>query len=166
VNTYSEQFREQILKRMLAPESATVPQLHEETGVNKNTLHTWRSKWKQEGLLAEQTVKGTQGKSLSGQEKFRIVVETAQLNETELSVYCRERGVYPEQVKQWQQDCMNGVDKPGKPQPPVQKVSELSKENRRLQAELKRKEKALAEAAALLVLSKKARAIWGDEGEE
>jgi transposase-like protein len=114
--------------------------------------------------LAEQTSNDTRGKSLSAQEKFRIVVETAQLNEAELSAYCRERGFYPEQVKQWQQACMSGVDKPSKPQQPPQKLSELSKENRRLQSELKRKEKALAEAAALLVLSKKAQAIWGDKG--
>ena len=166
MNTYSEQFREQILKRMLAPEFATVPQLHEETGINKNTLHTWRSKWRREGLLVEQTSKGTQGKSPSAQEKFRIVVETAQLNEAELSAYCRERGFYPEQVKQWQQACISSVEQPSQPQQPAQKVSELSKENRRLQSELKRKEKALAEAVALLVLSKKAQAIWGEAGAE
>ena len=113
VNSYSEEFREQILKRMLAPECATVPQLHEQTGVNKNTLPTWRSKLKREGLLSEQTSKGTQGKSLSAQEKFRIVVETVQHNEAELSAYCRERGVCPEQVKQWQ--CSGQVNSYQKP---------------------------------------------------
>lgn len=166
MNNYTKEFREQVLKRMLAPENATVPQLHNEMGVNKNTLHSWRSKWKQEGLLVDQNTKATKSNKLNPDEKFRIVVETAPLNEAELSAYCRERGVYPDQVKQWKQACLQGVEHPGKQQTPTEKTAKITKENKRLQRELKRKEKALAEAAALLVLSKKAQAIWGDEGEE
>lgn len=166
MNHYSEEFRGQILKRMLAPENATVPQLHRELGINKNTLHSWRSKWKQEGLLTERNPKEVKRSKLTSEEKFQIVVETAHLNEAELSVYCRERGLYPEQTKQWKQSCLQGVEQPRKQQASVPKSSEVAKENKRLQRELKRKEKALAEAAALLVLSKKAQAIWGDEGEE
>jgi transposase-like protein len=163
---YNEAFREQILKRMLAPENATVPQLHRDTGVNKSTLHTWRTKWKQEGLLVDQKPKEVKSNKLNPEEKFRIVVETAHLNEAELSAYCRERGLYADQVKQWKQACLQGMEHPCKPQSSTQKTAEITKENKRLQRELKRKEKALTEAAALLVLSKKAQAIWGDEGEE
>lgn len=166
MNHYTEEFRGQILKRMLAPENATVPQLHRETGINKNTLHTWRSKWKQEGLLVTQNPKETQRTKLNPEEKLQIVIETLQLNEAELSAYCRERGLYPNQVKQWKQACLQGVEQTRKHQAPAQKTAEIAKENKRLQRELKRKEKALTEAAALLVLSKKAQAIWGDEGEE
>jgi transposase-like protein len=163
---YSEEFREQILKRMLGPEHATVPQLHRDTGINKNTLYTWRSKWKQEGLLVDQKPKEVRSNKLNPEEKFRIVVETAHLNDAELSAYCRERGLYADQIKQWKQACLQGVEHPRKQQTSTQKAAEITKENKRLQRELKHKEKALTEAAALLVLSKKAQAIWGDEGEE
>jgi transposase-like protein len=143
MNHYSEEFREQILKRMLAPENATVPQLHRDTGINKNTLYTWRSKWKQEGLLVDQKPKEMKRNKLNPNEKFRIVVETAHLNEAELSAYCREKGLYADQVKQWKQACLQGVEHPHKQQTSTQKTAEINKENKRLQRELKRKEKAL-----------------------
>jgi transposase-like protein len=89
------------------------------------------------------------------------------MSESELAEYARKKGLYVEQIKSWRDACMNangGV---------AQEAARLTKElktaeqaNRKLQKELDRKEKALAEAAALLVLRKKADAIWGDpEGE-
>ena len=164
---YTQSFKEKILKRMLSPERATVWQLQQETGVNRSTLYAWQSKWKQEGVLSEVRASKQQREvGMSAQEKFHTVIETAHYNEAELSTYCRERGLYPEQVKQWQQGCLSGVEKLSQGEQTKPKLGELSKENRRLQAELKRKEKALAEAAALLILSKKAQAIWGESGEE
>ena len=92
-----------ILKRMLSPERATVWQLQQETGVNRSTLYAWQSKWKQEGVLSEVRASKQQREvGMSAQEKFHTVIETAHYNEAELSTYCRERGLYPEQVKQWQ----------------------------------------------------------------
>jgi hypothetical protein len=83
------------------------------------------------------------------------------MNEAELSAYCRRKGLYPEQIAVWKQLCLNAN------QPLPKKVSEAivrrqAKENKELKAELRRKEKALAETAALLLLKKKAQQIWGD----
>ncbi len=84
-----------------------------------------------------------------------------------MSEYCRKNGLYVEQVEAWRDAWLQangGV---------AHQANELKKElqakereNKRLQRELKRKEAALAEAAALLVLRKKAQAIWGDPEEE
>ena len=89
------------------------------------------------------------------------------MSETELAEYARKKGLYVEQIKAWKDACMNangGV---------AQEAARLTKElkaaertNRQLQKELDRKEKALAETAALLVLRKKADAIWGDPEDE
>ena len=85
-----------------------------------------------------------------------VVLETANLTEIEFSEYCREKGVYPEQVKEWIEACINASDyarekstKAGK------ELRAERKEKEKLEKELARKEKSLAEAAALLVLRKK-----------
>ena len=93
-----------------------------------------------------------------------VVLETANLTEIEFSEYCREKGVYPEQVKEWKEACINANDNAR--EKGTQAGKELRaerKEKEKKEKELARKEKALAEAAALLVLRKKADAIWGTD---
>lgn len=96
-----------------------------------------------------------------------MVLETANLNEIEFSEYCRNKGIYPEQVKESKEACMNAND--GEKEQNTKVSKELKEERRqkeKLAKELHRKEKALAEAAALLVLRKKADAIWGMDDED
>lgn len=89
------------------------------------------------------------------------------LSEVELAEYCRKKGLYIDQVRQWQENCQSAnAEIPGRIAEIMQKEKESEKEIRQLKKELQRKEAALAEAAALLILQKKAEAIWGtsDEG--
>ena len=96
-----------------------------------------------------------------------VVLETANLSEIEFSEYCREKGIYPEQVKEWKDACINANDRAKESNGKVSKeLREERKEKEKLAKELARKEKALAEAAALLVLRKKANAIWGTDEED
>jgi hypothetical protein len=92
-------------------------------------------------------------------------METASLNEVELSEYCRRKGLYPQQISAWRDACMqanaSATDKLDRT-----KMTKQSKQIKQLQAELRRKDKALAEAAALLVLQKKLRAIWEENEDE
>jgi predicted ATP-dependent serine protease len=89
------------------------------------------------------------------------------MNEAELSAYCRERGLYPEQITQWRGACEQANDW-DRTQAQKLKADRRSDEKRikALERELQRKEKALAETAALLVLRKKAQAIWGEPEDE
>lgn len=96
-----------------------------------------------------------------------IVLEAAAMSEIELSEYCRTKGLYPEQVKAWKDACVQANG--GIAEEAARLNQELKKkeqENKKIIKELDRKEKALAETAALLVLRKKANAIWGDEEDE
>jgi transposase len=82
-----------------------------------------------------------------GADKFTVVLETAGSNATELSGYCRERGL--------------------KEQKELEKLrAQDQREIKRLKQELRWKEKALAEAAALLIASKKIQAFWGEDGDD
>lgn len=105
---------------------------------------------------------GKQSDQWSSTNKFRIVLETAPLSEIELSAYCRTKGIYPEQIAQWRLACEQAnVSAPAKSATMPQADAKQAQRIRELERTLKKKEAALAEAAALLSLEKKAEAIWG-----
>lgn len=142
------------MARMLEGDE-TVTDIQRDTGVGINTLYRWRDQAKhQKGLSA--TTKYKNADKWSSQDKFMVVLETANLTEIEFSEYCREKGVYPDQVKEWKGACINANDNAR--EKGTQAGKELRaerKEKEKLEKELAGKEKALAEAAALLVLRKK-----------
>ena len=90
-----------------------------------------------------------------------MIKETFHMNELELGEYCRSKGILASDLSRWEEE----ITKPAKDLTAAERVSLISA-NRKLKRELERKDKALAEAAALLVLSKKANAIWGGKEEE
>lgn len=157
--------KEAIIARMLEGDE-TVTDIQRETGVGINTLYRWRDNAKnQKGLSA--TTKYKNADKWSSQDKFMVVLETANLSEIEFSEYCREKGIYPEQVKECKEACMNANGSAKESNSKATKeLREERKAKEKLEKELARKEKALAEAAALLVLRKKADAIWGTAEED
>lgn len=143
-----------ILSKLMPPHNLTVSQLAAQEGISTKTLYNWRKNANDKGFIMIQASK----KNLSAEQKMAIVIETASLSEHDLSKYCREKGLFPSQVKQWKQDFIEGL----KPRP--QKISNPDKKKiKALEKEISRKDKALAETAALLVLSKKLETLWGDE---
>jgi len=95
------------------------------------------------------------------------VIETASFNEVQLSEYCRNKGLYSEQVNEWKASALLGYQSNHQiNQEKARNQQQDKKKIKRLESELKRKEKALAETAALLVLSKKCQAIWGENEED
>ena len=99
----------------------------------------------------------------SAQEKLAAVMEAASLSDEELGAFLRSRGLHEAQLQQWRELMLAGLEPAA-----VQRGKQASegKRVRELEKELRRKDKALAETAALLVLKKKAQAIWGDEDDD
>jgi len=98
--------------------------------------------------------------------RFAVVLETAALSEIELSEYCRRKGLYPEQVSAWRLACITGQQtEKAQRQAEREQAKTDKKRIRELERELRRKDKALAETAAILVLRKKLNAYWGDDSE-
>jgi transposase len=101
--------------------------------------------------------------------KFTVVLETAGLNATELSTYCREHGLFPEQVSRWRQAAQNANVKPVLTMAEQKELVRLRAQDQRkikaLKKELQRKEKAMAEMAALLVLRKKWEVFCSEDAE-
>jgi len=162
---YNEGFKERAVQMMMPPNARSVAEVSRETGVSEPTLYNWRNQFREQGVAVPADPKNPE--HWSGESKFAVVLETAALNEAELAEYCRQKGLYVEQVQRWREAAIAGAG--SREQLSAEERRELQKERkkaRKLEKELKRKEKALAEAAALLVLQKKAQAIWGESEDE
>ena len=165
---YSEAVKADVRRRMSPPMRQSVAQISAELGIHIVTLYNWRKAWRLQGEVVPASEKDPEGWGAT--DKFTVVLETAGLNATELSAYCRERGLYPEQVERWRQVSQDANEKPVltlKEQKELERLrAQDQKEIKRLKQELRRKEKALAEAAALLIASKKIQAFWGEDGDD
>lgn len=162
---YSPELKEAMLRRMLPPNNESITKISKEEGISEQTLRNWRDKARKEGVAAPG--KDAKPDDWSTQDKFLIVVETASLNEAELAEYARKKGLYVEQIQAWRDACMNANGGVAKEAARLNReLKDSIKERKKLEKELQRKEKALAEAAALLIMSKKAAAIWGDPEDE
>ena len=162
MNKYSKELKESIISRMLPPNNIGVPELVRETGIPKDTLYTWRSNARKGCAPAQLNTP----RELSSEEKFNIVLETASLNEVELGEYCRRKGLFPQMINAWQETCKQ-AHTPLAPKADRTTIRTQKEAIKRLKGELRYKEKALAEAAALLILQKKVRTLWEDpEGEK
>lgn len=162
--SYSQELKDSIVTRLITKET-TASDLARETGISINTIYRWRDKAEKNGISS--TTKFKSADKWSTQDKFQIVLESALLNEIELAEYCRKKGLYPHQVKDWKNACMqaNGGVAEEASRLNLQ-LKKIEKEKKKIERELYRKEKALAETAALLVLRKNADAIWGEPEEE
>jgi len=142
-------------------EDVSIAALSRETGIKENTLYRWRAAVKANGGA----VSPKKSSKHSASQKFAIVVETATMNEAELSEYCRQQGLYPEEIKAWRAQAEKAMADGMVSAKELREALALEKKRaHQLERDLARKEKALAETAALLTLRKKAAAIGG-EGE-
>lgn len=162
MSTYSTELKEQIVKKMMPPNNQTVAAISRETGISAPTLYAWRKLLQAQGCVVPS--KPTTPDRWDAKTKLAAVIQTAALNEVERSTYCREHGLYVEQLDAWKQ-AFEAMD-PRNPSASHADMAAVRKQVRVLEKELRRKEKALAETAALLTLSKKARAIWGTDAED
>ena len=159
---YSKERRAAVIAKMLPPSRVPIPTLSRQEGISEATLYKWRGEARAQGRLAPDAGEAPAG--WTSRDKFAAVVETASLNADALAAYCRERGLYPEQITAWRAACERANDWAQEAAAEQGRRSRGDqKRMRELERELARKEKALAETAALLTLRKKAAAIWGGE---
>ncbi|WP_225322876.1 transposase [Synechococcus sp. RSCCF101] len=120
---YSEAVKADVKRRMSPPERQSVARISEELGIHVVTLYNWRKAWRLQGEVVPASEREPEGWSAA--DKFTVVLETAGLNDTELGAYCRERGLFPEQVSRWRQAATDANAAPVLP-PLSGKLSPLS----------------------------------------
>lgn len=148
---YTEAFMAKMVRKMLPPGAVSPSALAAETGVGQTTLWRWLQEARTVGVMDKPAKKWTPI------EKLRVVVEASKISDDALGGFLRSEGLHEAQLKEWRMAAEAAFDAPraGKNSPEAKKIKALERE-------VLRKDKALAEAAALLILKKKAEALWGD----
>ena len=159
----STEFKLKVVERALTRTSnETLAQIAQEFGLGYSTLTRWMSHV-QQGRLTDQvktTAKEKSPKDWTAQEKWQALVAYEGLDEQARGPYCRAHGIYSHQLDEWRATMMSKQDTEQRQQDKAE-IRRLKGENKCLQRELHRKDKALAEAAALMLLKKKAAALFG-----
>jgi len=104
---YSEERKAAVLNKLLPPQNRSVLSVSAEEGISDVTLYSRLKQCRQKGM----PVPGNRntGEDWSLEAKLAVVVETASMSEGELSTYCREKSLYPEQVQRWKEACLQGA---------------------------------------------------------
>jgi len=161
---YPEERKNAIINKMLPPLSMSVPELVELEKIPYGTLYTWKKTYVDK-VVKGMPAKGFSSKKWTIEQKLAVIIETSTLNEQERNEYCRKHGLYNTDIDTWKANFMMEKEHSVKNNDDNKaKLKQLRSENNALKKELHRKEKALAETAALLVLRKKLDAFW-DENE-
>ena len=153
---YGKAFKARAVARLLPPESASLESVSAEFGVRTDTLERWRSE-----ALAE-----AEDRVWTGPARLEAVIHTAAMDDTARNAWCREKGVYPSELERWRVHAMEALGDPEAERVSPKEARQSKQRIKALERDLKRKDKALAETAALLVLSKKLSAILHESGED
>jgi transposase len=172
---YSEAFRKRMVQRMTAPRATSATLLAAEVGVPQPTLSRWLREASTVEAVAKRKPRSKRARTpvapvrpvsaWSAEEKVAIVMDAASVAESELGAWLRAKGLHEEDLARFR-DEVRGAAVAGLGAKRAKGASAEQKRIKELERELKRKDAALAEAAALLVLRKKAVALWGEEGDD
>ncbi len=148
---------------LLPPYNYSLRQIAKELDVGISTVSGWRQELIAEGQMKQEGAE--RNNDLTAEQIFSFVIETATMSERELADYCRQKGLFVEQVKEWRVASIQAHQ----PKSTVKHDPEKRHDKKRikqLEKELARKDKALAETAALLVLREKFNAVWDNSEED
>ena len=149
---YNQEFREAVVKKLLSRGSKTIEEFCDENNLAYSTVTKW-----QRQCANVSDVRTKKRSKYSAEKVLQIVSETYSLNEEEFGVYLRKNGLHSSQITDWKKNIVSSISQP--------KVQVSRKDERdlkiiELEKNLKRKDAALAEASALLILQKKIQLIW------
>ena len=153
---YGQSFKDRAVARLLPPEGAAVEVVAREVGIGAGTLERWRE---------EAQSRPARGRAWTARARLEAVITTAALDEAGKSAWCREHGVYPAELDTWHASATAALAEPEEARASPQATRQDKKRIKELERDLLRKDRALAETAALLVLSKKVAAIF-NKGED
>ena len=153
---YGQAFKDRAVARLLPPESAAVEGVAQEMGIGAVTLQRWRE---------EVQSRPARGRAWTAGGRLEAVITAAAMDESAKSAWCRESGVYPAELAKWRASATAALAQPEELRASPHATRQDKKRIKELERDLLRKDRALAETAALLVLSKKVAAIF-NKGED
>lgn len=159
---YSEKFREKMVSKMTGPSRQSATSLSKEVNVPQGTLSRWLAQAKV-GRMSNRG--GGRRKRWPAADKIRVVMAATAAGEAGLGELLRREGLHEADLARFRDEVLEAAAKGLEAERPKRGESPEQKRVRQLEKELKRKEKALAEAAALLVLRGKVQAFLAADEE-
>jgi hypothetical protein len=153
VTTYPAAIKANILTKALAPNAPSIVELGKEFNIPYSTIYSWLANMPNNKRI-KQLNESQRPQDKSAKDKLKAVIDTLDKSETEQGAYCRQNGIYINHLDEWKKQIL---DKKNKAEQLL-----ITNEMKQLKRDLHRKDKALAEVSALLILKKKADLLWGD----
>ncbi len=163
----TQEFKVQSVEKALSRRAdQTLKNIADDLGVGQSTLQRWIRLAKDNQLEKPEFPMSTEKspQDWNKTQRLEAIMHCHSMNDEQISAYCRKNGIYPHHLKEWKTEFLS--DNQSSESVSRQAQKKLKQENKRLQKELNRKERALSETAALLVLSKKCQAIWGEKEDD
>ena len=164
---YTDGLKSRMVQRMAGPEGISATALSKEVGISQATLSRWLHRARTVTLMGgpdNQQKRARSPRQWGPDEKLQVVLEAAKLTDAELGAFLRRKGLHAAQLEEWRELVMSALSTSKRAR--SRQASSESKRIRMLEKELHRKDKALAEVTALLVLKKKLETIWGGEADD
>ncbi len=136
------------------PGGPTIMEMAVKTGAHQSSIRDWMKIYGKSSIM-KKTIEW------SPENKLEAIIKTASMSEQQLGEFLRENGLHSTDIDQWKQDIYNSLKAPGRPRIDPEVVMLRNKE-KELSKDLARKERALAEMSARVILLKKSHAIFGD----
>ena len=165
MKSISRATKESIIKKALSTPDVTLRIIAEQNNVGYSSLTKWMRQFHGSNRSGQTRRLRNRETPLSRVERLQHVFATASLDEQTIGVYCRERGLYALQLTEWKKELMAENDEE-KNKTLLNEIQALRAENKELKQNINRKDRALAETAVLLVMKKKADAIWADHEDD
>lgn len=160
---YSEDFKKSAVKKMLNRGQRHISTISEEHGISRATLYHWKKEF---ANVIDMKKTPQRPKDKSAQDKFKAVIEYENLPEEKRGEFLRREGLHIEHIQVWREQMKNSLQPNQDKKTERLERSEDRKKIKELESDIKRKDRALAETTALLVLKKKANLIWGTGEDE
>lgn len=151
---YSPEFKKSIIQKISMPGGPSITEMSEKTGVHYSSIRNWLRSYGNPSSMKK-------SKEWTPEAKLQAIAKTLTMTENEIGEYLRANGLHSAQLEQWKQEFYSSQKTSGRPKLDPELVKLRSKE-KELSKDLRRKDRALAEMSARVVLLKKSRLIWGD----
>ena len=155
---YSPEFKQSVVQKIASPGGPSVTEMAKKIGVHYTSIYGWVKEYANTGRMKK-------SKEWTPEAKLEAIIKTATMTENELGEYLRSQGLHSSDLDKWKQDFYCSQKTTGRPKIDPE-IIELRNQEKQLSKDLRRKDRALAEMSARIVLLKKSRLIWGDSEED
>ena len=156
---FSSELKEAIVTKILNRGNQSIEEICRREGIASSTAFKWIKEHADVGIMK----KNKKSKKWTAEDKLKTIIKTSAMDDDELGVHLRREGLHSHQLDEWREEILKSL---GPTSNKPQQKDERDGKIKELERELRRKDKALAEASALLILQKKIDLIWGNKDED